>query len=89
MVVQLLHRAQLFVNLGTTARQASLSFTITWSLLKSMSIELVMLSNHLIHCPPLLLLPSVFPTIRVFSSELALSMRWAKILGLQIQHQSF
>ena len=54
---------------GTAARQASLSFTISWSLLKFMSIELVMPSNHLILCRPLLLLLSVFPSIRVFSSD--------------------
>ena len=58
--------------------QTSLSFTISWSLLKPMSIELMMLSNHLILCCPLLLLPSVFPSIRVFSSELAFHIRWPK-----------
>ena len=58
--------------------QASLSSTISWSLLKLMSIELVMLSNHLILCHPLLLLHSIFPIIRVFSSELALHIRWPK-----------
>ena len=57
-------------------RQASLSFTISWSLLKFMSIESVMLSNCLILCCPLLLLPSIFPSIRVFSSESALCIRW-------------
>ncbi|KAM9675174.1 uncharacterized protein ACBT57_005065 isoform 1-T3 [Dama dama] len=60
------------------ARQASLSLTISWSLPKFISIELVMPSNHLILCCPLLLLPSVFPSIRVFSSELALHTRWPK-----------
>ena len=55
--------------------QASLSCTVSWSLLKFMSIELVMLSNHLIFCCPLCLLPSIFPSIRVFSSELALHIR--------------
>ena len=60
------------------AYQASLSFTISWSLLKLMSIELVMLSNHLIFCHPLLLLPSIFPSIRVFSNESALHIRWPK-----------
>ena len=60
----------------TAARQASLSFTIFLSLLKLMSIELVMPSNHLILCHPLLLLPSLFPSIRVFSNELALHIRW-------------
>ena len=55
----------------TAARQASLSFTISRNLLKLMSIESVMPSNHLILCPPLLLLPSIFPSIGVFSNELA------------------
>ena len=62
----------------TTARQASLSFTISQTFLKFMSIELVMPSNHLILCHPLLLLPSVFPTIRVFSDESVLCLRWPK-----------
>ena len=61
----------------TAARQASLSFTISWSLLKLMSIESVMPSNHFILCHPLLL-PSIFPTIRVFSSESAFPIRWSK-----------
>ena len=58
--------------------QAFMSFTISWSLLKLMSIKLMMLSNHLILCCPCLLLPSIFPTIRVFSSELTLHIRWPK-----------
>ena len=62
----------------TAARQASLSFTMSWSLLKLMSIESVMLSNHFILCHPLLLLSSVFPSIKVISSELALPIRWPK-----------
>ena len=62
----------------TAARQASLSFTISWSFFKFMSIELVMPSNHLIHCHPLLLLPSIFPSIRFFSNESALHIRWLK-----------
>ena len=62
----------------TGARQASLSFTISWSLLKLMSMELVMASNHLILCCPLLLLPSIFPSIRIFFSELVLHIRWPK-----------
>ena len=62
---------------GTAACQASLSFTVSWSLLKLMSIESVMPFNHLILCRPLLL-PSVFPCIRVFSNELALHIRWPK-----------
>ena len=60
------------------AHQASLSFTISWSLLKLMSIELVILSNHLILCCPLFLLPSVFPSIKVFYNELAFHIRWPK-----------
>ena len=62
----------------TAARQASLSFTISQSLFKLMSIESVMPSNHLILCHPLLLLPSIFPSIRVFSDESALHIRWPK-----------
>ena len=62
----------------TAAHQASPSFTISWSWLKLMSIESVMPSNHLILCHPLLLLPSIFPSIRVFSNELALCIRWPK-----------
>ena len=62
----------------TVARQASLSITISQSLHKLMSIELVMPSNHLILCCPLLLLPSIFPRIRVFSNESALHIRWPK-----------
>ena len=68
-VLWLLSHVQLFVTPGTAAHQASLSFTISQSLLKLMSIESVMPSNHLILCHPLLLLPSIFPSIRVFSSE--------------------
>ena len=71
------------------AHKASLSFTSSLSLLKFMYIESVMLSNHLILCCPLLLLPSIFPSIRVFSSELAFQIRVAKVLELQLQHQSF
>ena len=62
----------------TTAHQASLSFTTSWSLLKLKSIESVMPSNHLLLCCPLLLLPSIFPSIRAFSNELALLIRWPK-----------
>ena len=62
----------------TVAPQASLSFSISLSLLKFTSIELVMPSNHLILCHPLLLLPSIFPSIRVFSNESALHIRWLK-----------
>ena len=77
-VVQLLNHVQHFVSPWTAAHQASLSFTIFQSLLRLMSIELVMLSNHLILCCPLLFLPSIFPSIRVFSNELALHIRWSK-----------
>ena len=70
-----LSRVQLFVTLWTAARQASLSITNSWSPPKLMSIELVMPSNHLILCLPLLLLPSIFPRIRVFSNESALHIR--------------
>ena len=77
-VVQSLSRVQLFVTTWTAAHQASLPFTISRSLLKLMSIELMMLPNHLILCHPLLLLPSVFPNIRVFSDEPALRIRWPK-----------
>ena len=73
-----LSHVHLFVTPCTTAHQASLSFTISLSLLKLMSIKLVMLSNHLILCCPLLLLPSIFPTIRVFSNESVLRIRWPK-----------
>ena len=70
--VQSLSHVQLFVTSWTAARQASLSITNSRSLPKLMSIELVMPSNHLILCCPLLLLPSIFPSIRVFSNELAI-----------------
>ena len=73
--------AQLCPTLCDT--MASLSITNSWSLLKLMSVELVMPSNHLFLCHPLLLLPSVFPSIRVFSNEVA------KVLELQFPHQSF
>ena len=77
-LVQSLSRVQLFVTPWTTARQASLSFTIFQSLLKLMSIESVMSSNRLILCHPLLLLLSIFPSIRVFLNESALRIRWPK-----------
>ena len=76
--VQSLSRVWFFATLWTAARQASLSITNSWSLLKPMSIESVMPSNHLILCHPLLLLPSIFPSIRVFSSELVLPIRRPK-----------
>ena len=69
---------QLFVTPWTAARQASLSITNSWSLLKLMSIESVMPSNHLIPCHPFLLPPSIFPSIRVFSNESPLCIRWPK-----------
>ena len=76
--VQSLSRVQLFETPGTAARQASLSITNSQSLLKLMSIKSVIPSNHLILCCPLLLLPSIFPSIRVFSNESALRIRWTK-----------
>ena len=76
--VQLLSHVRLFVMPWTAARQASLSFTISQSLLKLMSIESVIPSNHLILYHPLLLLPSILPSIRVFSSESILHIRWPK-----------
>ena len=76
--VQSLSLDRLFVTPWTAACQASLSFTISQSLFKLMSMELVMPSNHLVLCHPLLLLPSVFPSIRVFSSESVLPIRWPK-----------
>ena len=78
-VFQLFSRVRLVATPWTAARQASLSFTISQSLLKLMSIEWVIPSNHLILCHPLLLLPSVFPSIRVFSNESVLRIRWQSI----------
>ena len=83
-VVQLLSCVWLFATLWTAAHQASLSITISWSLLKLMSIESVMPSNHLILCRPLLLLPSIFPSIRIFSNESALHIRWPKYWSFSI-----
>ena len=80
-VVQSLSHVRLFVTSWTIAHQASLSFTISQSLHKLMSIESVMPSNHLIFCQPLLLLPSIFPCIRVFLNELALCIRWHQSIG--------
>ena len=76
--VQSLSHVRLFATPWTAARQASLSITNSWSSPRLMSIELVMPSNHLFLCHPLLLLPSIFPSIRVFSKESALRMRWPK-----------
>ena len=75
-VVQSLQLCLTLCDRWTTAQQASLSFTISLSLLKLIFSESVMPSNHLILCQPLLLLPSIFPSIKVFSSELALCIRW-------------
>ena len=102
-VVQSLSHVWLFLTPWTAARQASFSFTVSQSLLKFMSIEsvmllsllkfmsieTVMLSNHLTLCHLLLLLPSIFPSIKVFSNESAHSSKWPKILKLQLQHPSF
>ena len=77
-VVQSLGGVRLFVTPWTAALQASLSTTISWSLLKFMPIELAMPSNHLVLCCPLRLLSSIFPSIRVFSNESVLCIRWPK-----------
>ena len=76
--VQLLSRVWILVTLWTAAHQASLSITNSWSLLKLMSIKSVMPSNHFVLCHPLLLPPSIFPSIRVFSNESVLLIRWPK-----------
>ena len=76
--VQSLSCVQLFATPWTAAHQASLSITNSWNLPKLMSIELVMPSNHLILCRPLLLLPSIFSSIRVFSNESTVHIRWPK-----------
>ena len=76
--VQSRSRVQLFATTWTAAPQASLSITNSQNLLKLISIESMMLSNHLILCHPLLLSPSIFPSIRVFSNESALRIRWPK-----------
>ena len=78
--VQSLSRVRLFATPWTAARQVSLSFTNGRSLLKLTCIELLMPSNHLILCCPLLFLPSVFPSIRVFSSESVLHIQWPKMI---------
>ena len=75
---------QLFATAWPAAYQAPLSYTVSWSLLRFMSSEPVMLSNHLFLYFPLLLLPSIFPGIRVFSSELALCIRWPKYWNFSI-----
>ena len=87
-VVQSLSRVQLFVTPWTAAHQASLSLTISQSLLKFMSIKLVTLSNHLIHFHSLFLLPSIFPSIKFFFNDLVFSShQLAEVL--ELQHQSF
>ena len=86
-VVQLLSHFQLFAIPRTAARQASLSFTIPWSLLKLMSIESVMLLNYLILRCPLLLMPPIFPSIRDFSQWVSSLHQVAKVL--ELQYQSF
>ena len=89
-VVQSMSCVRLFVTSGTTAHQTPLFFTIYRNLLQLISIESVMPSHHLTLCHPLLLLPSIFLTITVFSIESALSLHQvAEVLELQLQHQSF
>ena len=87
-VVRSLGCVWLFAMAWTAASQASLCFTISWNLLRFMSIVSVMLSNHLILCHPLLLLPSIFPSIRIFSNELALRIRWPKDWSFSISPSS-
>ena len=88
--VQLLSRVRLFVTLWIAAHQASLSITNSWSSPKLMYIELAMPSSHLILCRPLLLLPPIPPSIRVFSNESALRMRWPKYwsFSLSLSHSN-
>ena len=89
-LVQSLSCVQLYTNPWTAAWQASLSYSISWSLFKLMSIESMMPSSHLILCYLLLLLPSIFPSIRVFSNESVLHIRWPKywsfIIGLSNEY---
>ena len=87
--VQSLSCVQLFATPWTAAHQASLSITNSRSFLKLMSIESVMLSNHFILCCPFLLLPSIFPTIRVFFNELILHIRWPKYWGFSFNINPF
>ena len=88
-LVQSLSRVQLYATPWTAAHQASLSITNSQSLLKLTSITLVMPSNHLILCRPLLLQPSIFPSNRVFSNWVGSLNQVAKVLEFQLQHQSF
>ena len=89
-LVQLLSHVQLFATSGTVARQASSSISNSQSLLKLMSMESVMPSNHFILCHPLLLLPSIFPSIRVFSNESVLRITWPKYwsVSFSISHSN-
>ena len=87
--VQSLSHVWLFANPWTAAHQASLSITNSRSLLKLLSIESVITSNHFILCRPLLFLPSIIPSIRVFSKELVYLHLVTKVLEIQLQHQSF
>ena len=82
--VQSLIPVRLFATPWTAAHQASLSFTTSWSFLKLLSIESVMPSNHLVLCCPLLLLPAIFPRIRVFSNESVLCIMWPKYWSFSI-----
>ena len=88
-VVQSLSRIRLFTTPWTTACQVSLSSTISLSLLRFMSIESAILSNHLILCHPLLLLPTIFPSIRVFSKESALCIRWPKYWSFNVNYLQY
>ena len=83
-VVQLLSHARLFVTPWTAAHQASLTFTISWRLLRFMPIVWVMLPSHLILCHLILLLPSVFPSIKVFFNELAFHIGWPKYCSFSV-----
>ena len=83
-VVQVIGHVRLFATPWTAAQYTSLSFSISWNLLKLVSIESVILSNHLILCCPFLFLPSIFPSVWVFSSELALRIRWSKYQSFSI-----
>ena len=85
--VQLHSHVRFFATPWTAAGQASLSFTISQSLLKLRSVESVMPSNYLVFCHPLLLLPSIFPSIRVYSNELALLIRWPKYWSSSLSNE--
>ena len=88
-VVQLVTHVRLFTTPWTAAHQASLPFTVSWSLLKLLSIKSVMPPNPFIPFCPLLLLPSIFPSIRVFPSELDLQIRWPKYWSLSFSFSPF